>query len=112
MTRGARLPGVAAAGTLAGAALVAANAPLGNDYPLGAPGVDAAGPQIDALIHGDLDRFFAAQSFLGPVSLVLRALFALPSRLGDAALLTQYRLGVFACLAALGLATIAVTIPV
>src|SRR4051794_13162241 len=111
MTRRARLEGSAAAATVAASAISAARAPLGNDYPNGGPGLDGAGPQIDALIHGDLHRFFEVQSSLGRVWLVARALFAVVSRIGDATLLTQYRLGVFPCVAALALAALLLTLP-
>jgi hypothetical protein len=94
----------AAAGILALSAALAARTVLGNDYGLSRVGTDGAGPQINALVHVDLHRFFVHESFLGPVSLVLRAPFAALSNLGHPNLLEQYRLGSFPCLAAIGLA--------
>lgn len=96
---------LAALGAVAAAsAWAAAGTPLGNDYLQAGPGADDAGPQIDALIHGDLSRFFSEQSFLGPVSLVLRAPFA---ALGGDDFLAQYRFGVFPCMLALGIVALA-----
>ena len=96
---------LAALGAVAAAsAWAAARTPLGNDYPHAGPGADDAGPQIDALIHGNLTRFFSEQSFLGPVSLVLRAPFA---ALGGDDVLHQYRFGVFPCMLALGIVSLA-----
>lgn len=85
-------------------AWAAVRTPLGNDYLQAGPGADDAGPQIDALIQGDLSRFFSEQSFLGPVSLVLRAPFA---ALGGDNFLAQYRFGVFPCMLALGIVALA-----
>lgn len=86
-------------------AAVAAQSQLGYDYLRVGRGVarDAAGPQIDALIHGDLHRFFTQQSFLGPISLLVRAPFAALAKLTDGSVLTEYRLGSFPCLVALGM---------
>lgn len=96
---------LAALGVVAAAsAWAAARTPLGNDYLQAGPGADDAGPQIDALIHGHLSRFFSDQSFLGPVSLVLRAPFA---ALGGNDFLAQYRFGVFPCMLALGIVALA-----
>jgi hypothetical protein len=84
-------------------ALVAASAPLGLDYlaPPCAPAIcDDPGAAIDALAHGDLHGFFAAQPPMGSFSLALRAPAALIG--GDSDLLV-YRLGVFVCLLGAGL---------
>jgi hypothetical protein len=96
----------AVAAVVTASGVLAATSPLGNDYPQLGPGQDDAGPQIDALIHGDLHRFFAEQSYLGPVSLVLRAPFAALAELGDGSILGQYRLGAFVCILALALVTL------
>jgi hypothetical protein len=94
---------VATLGVLVAAGLVAAHTQMGFDYLRAGRGLDAAGPQIDALIHLDFGRFFDEQSFLGPVSLFVRAPFAALSLIDHGDLLAQYRLGSFICLVALGL---------
>jgi glycosyl transferase family 87 len=62
-----------------------------------------AGPAIRALIDGDLAAFFANQPVMGSFSLLLRAPFALLSKLADGGELLVYRLGAFPCLVAAGL---------
>ncbi len=92
---------------MAAAALLSLRAPLGLDYEGGSTtGTDSAAPQIDALIAGHLHRFVSPQAAQGPVSLVLRAPFAAVA--GSGHQLARYRLGVFACLLALGLASLLV----
>jgi hypothetical protein len=66
---------------------------------------DDAQPALDALIHGDLDGFFANQPLMGPVSLALRAPVAALAGFDDYDPLLVYRLGALACL--LGLAAVA-----
>ena len=105
-----RLAVAVAAGVVGVSALLAARTGRGSDYPLITPGTDGAGPQIDALVHLRIASFFAHQSFLGPVSLVLRAPFAALSRLDHGTVLAQYRFGTFVCLVALGLAGLAVAV--
>lgn len=83
-------------GVLAASAAIAAMAPLGVDYHAD------AGPAIRALLHGDLDAFFAAQPLMGSFSVLLRAPFAALAG-ADASDLALYRLGVFPCVAAAGL---------
>lgn len=83
-------------GVLAASAAIAANAPLGVDYH------SDAGPAIRALLHGDLDAFFAAQPLMGSFSVLVRAPFAALAG-ADASDLALYRLGVFPCVAAAGL---------
>jgi hypothetical protein len=77
-------------GAVALALLVALTSSLGTDYGWG------AGPAIDALVHGDLDRFAGTQPTMGPLSLLLRAPLAALS----SAQLTDYRLGALPCLLA------------
>jgi hypothetical protein len=62
-----------------------------------------AGPAIRALIDGDVSAFFANQPLMGSFSLLLRAPFALLSKLSDGSELLAYRLGAFPCLVAAGL---------
>jgi hypothetical protein len=59
---------------------------------------DDAQPAIDALIHGDLHRFFATQPLMGPVTLFLRAPFAALAGLHDYDLKLIYQLGALPCL--------------
>src|SRR3954447_22462919 len=85
---------------------VAARAPLRLDYVSTGTTVDAARPQVDALVELDLPRFVRHQSPLGPVSLVLRAPFAALAAADDQ--LARYRLGSFVCLLTFGIAALAV----
>jgi hypothetical protein len=96
---------LAAAFLVAASALLAFTAPLGGDYPAGAcPGTcDFAGPPIDALIHGDISRFFDLQPLMGSFSLLLRAPFAGIASAFDGGILWEYRLGAFPCILALAL---------
>lgn len=81
---------------------------MGVDY-LAAPCepyiCDDAGPPIEAIARGDLDRFFAEQPPMGSFSLLLRAPFAAAVNAtgGDHGSLYMYRAGAFACLLALAL---------
>ena len=89
-----------AIGVVLAAGLISAGTRLGVDYP--GPswvGIDAASPSIEALIGGHLHAFFAQQPMMGSFSLVLRAPFA---AFASDNLLLEYRLGVFACVLALG----------
>jgi hypothetical protein len=65
-----------------------------GDYPAD------AGPAIDALAHGHIADFLGADPVMGPVSILLRAPFAL---LGGGNELDAYRWGSFPCLLAVGL---------
>ncbi|MEA2424345.1 MAG: hypothetical protein QOH13_755, partial [Thermoleophilaceae bacterium] len=69
---------------------------------------DEAGYPLHALVHGDLAGFFSQQPLMGPGSLLLRAPFVALSRLGASTFLTEYRLGVFACLLVSGLVALKV----
>jgi hypothetical protein len=62
-----------------------------------------AGPAIRALINGDVAGFFENQPLMGSFSLLLRAPFALLSKLGDGSDLLAYRLGAVPCVLAAGL---------
>lgn len=86
-------------GVLGMSALVAATAPYGVDYH------SDAGPPLRALLAGDIREFFALQPLMGSFSLLLRAPFAAIAG-ADASDLTLYRLGVFPCVAAAGLAAL------
>ncbi|MEX2196466.1 MAG: hypothetical protein WD844_14370 [Thermoleophilaceae bacterium] len=90
---------LAIVGVLAMSAVVAATAPYGADY------AADAGPAIRALLQGDLGEFFAFQPLMGSFSLLLRAPFAALAG-ADASDPTLYRLGVFPCVAAAGLAAL------
>jgi hypothetical protein len=84
-----------AAALVGGAALLAARAPLGGDYP--GPTCDTCdypGPSIAALAHGDLHGFFAQQPVMGSASLLLRA----PAAALVHGELWQYRVGALLCL--------------
>ena len=82
------------------AAVMALTSGLGGDYPGPAcHGCDYAGPPIDALVHGNIHRFFAVQPVMGSFSLLVRWPAALVAQLaahGD--VLWQYRLGAFVSL--------------
>jgi hypothetical protein len=76
------------------------------DYPLD------AGPPIDALAHGRIHEFLSARPVMGPLSIVLRAPFAALGQLvGHGGkvnyYLDDYRFGVFPCLMAAGILSIA-----
>jgi hypothetical protein len=90
---------LAVAALLAASVYISFDSAMGADYP-GPPCdiCDFAGPPIDALAHGDLNRFFELQPVMGAVSLVLRAPFAAGAELGDGNELLQYRLGSIPCL--------------
>jgi hypothetical protein len=67
-----------------------------------------AGPAIDSLIHGRFSEFLHERPVMGPLSLVLRAPFALLSRItGNGGPLdgyeAAYQFGVFPCVFAAGL---------
>lgn len=67
------------------------HAQLGGDYKID------AGPAIDALVAGDVDRFFALQPLMGAFSLLLRA----PAvALAGGSELQDYRVGVLVCMLA------------
>jgi len=79
---------------IAGSALIALHSPLGTDYGnlachLGSKWCDEAGFPLHALIHGDLDGFFAQQPLMGPVTLLLRAPFAALARIGSEDVITM-----------------------
>jgi hypothetical protein len=97
----------------AAAAVIAATSSRGIDYGSFACHSDSdvcdeAGYPLRALIHGDLGAFFAQQPLMGPASLLLRAPLVALSRLGSPDFLTEYRLGVFACLLVSGLVALKV----
>lgn len=110
--------------TAAVAALIAASAPLGVNYPGHGLDVDRTGDAVQALAEANFQRFFDTQPSIGPGSVVIRAPFAalaalsgelqeVPEKLqgvathklpGDvyASQERLYRFGVFPCLFALG----------
>jgi hypothetical protein len=92
-----------AAAVLVASGLISAGTPLGVDYSnTSAIGQNVAGPSIEALARLDFHAFVAEQPIMGAFSLVLRAPFvALADALGGG-MLMEYRLGSFACVAALG----------
>lgn len=96
---------LAAAFLVAASAALAFTAPLGGDYPAGpCPGTcDFAGPPIEALVHGDISRFFDLQPLMGSFSLLLRAPFAGIAAAFDGGILWEYRVGALPCLLALAL---------
>jgi Glycosyltransferase family 87 len=101
-----RSAGLIAVAFLVGAsAALAFTAPLGGDYPGGTCNgtCDFAGPPIEALVHGDISRFFDVQPLMGSFSLLLRAPFAAVASVLDGGTLWEYRLGAFPCLLALAL---------
>jgi hypothetical protein len=88
---------------LAPAALLAAAVSSTVDYGAGMQTGDSPAPAIAALLHGDLQAMAAHQPIIGLTSILLRAPFvALSDALGGG-LMLQYRLGVFACAAVVGL---------
>jgi hypothetical protein len=83
--------------------LIAFTRPVGADYGnldchLRYAYCDDAQPAIDALIHGDLHRFFATQPLMGPVTEVLRAPFAALAGFDEYDPKLVYDLGSLACL--------------
>jgi hypothetical protein len=84
------------------AAVVAIAQPRLGDYGTAHVGSnpDNAAPAIDALVHGDFGRLPAVQPVMGPVSLILRAPFALLGRAVGGHRL-EYGLGAVACMWAL-----------
>src|SRR3979409_994922 len=92
------------AAVLVGAcAVLAFNAPLGLDYPSArcTHTCDFGAPSIDALIHGHIAHFFAAQPLMGSVSLLLRAPFAGAAHALGGGQLWEYRAGALPCLLAM-----------
>ncbi len=84
------------------AAGLAAAVSWAGDYGDGMPGIDNPAPTITALLHGNLSLAAHDQPIIGLTSIVLRMPFvALASAFGGGTML-GYRLGVFACAAAVG----------
>ncbi len=89
---------------VAGCVYASLHGSLGGDIAAGdygsppCNGCDAAGPPIEALVHGHVAAFFAVQPFQGSVSLLLRAPFVgLVTWLGGG-FVPQYRVGTLVCL--------------
>ena len=78
---------------LASAAMAAVAAPH-DDY------IYDGGPALRAVLDGDTSAFYAE---MGPVSLLLRAPFVAAGQMWTDDIKTEYRLGTFPCLLALGL---------
>lgn len=81
---------------LAGCAVVAARTPSVGDYAFD------AGPAMDALVHGRISGFFAAQPLMGLLSLLVRLPFEAAATAVDAGQLAVYRVGAYPCLLAAG----------
>ena len=85
--------------------IVATQASLGADYANPACAdhfCNDAHPGIDALIHGDIGRFFDDQPEMGPFSLLVRAPFAALARFGAETPELVFQLGLFPLVAAGG----------
>lgn len=81
---------------LAGCAVVAARIPSVGDYDFD------AGPAMDALVHGRISDFFAAQPLMGLLSLLIRLPFEAAATAADFGQLAVYRVGAYPCLLAAG----------
>lgn len=96
-----RVRAVAFAVALLITGVIAYGSPMGVDYlapPCQGYVCDDAGPSVEALAKGDLDRFFSEQPPMGSFSMVVRAPFVAAADVLGGKPITLYRAGAFACL--------------